>query len=84
MGSILCYIMPLVINSLSGGDTHANTRKHTHTHIHTHTQTHTHTKTHTCTNTHTNTHTHTHTDDLYRINFKKQGTCQPQGGACLV
>ena len=32
MESILCHIMPLVINSLGGG--------HTHTHTHTHTQTH--------------------------------------------
>ena len=37
MGSISCYIMPLVINSLKGGDTHARARAHTHTHTHTRT-----------------------------------------------
>ena len=37
------HIMPLVINSLGGGDTH----------IHTRTDTHTHTNTHTCTQIHT-------------------------------
>ena len=45
MGFTSCHIMPTVINSLRGGDTH--TRTHTCTHAPTHTQTHTdvHTKT---------------------------------------
>ena len=72
MGSISCYITPLVINSLGGGYTHIHTHTHTHTHIHTHTRKHTH------------THTHTHTDDPHSINFKKPGTCRPVAGAHLV
>ena len=39
MGSISSHIMPLVINTLRGGDTHTQT--HTHKHTQTHTQTHT-------------------------------------------
>ena len=34
MGSILCYITPLIINNLGGGHTHT---KHTHTHSRMHT-----------------------------------------------
>ena len=33
-GSISHHIMPLVITSLGGGDTHIHTHTHTHTHTH--------------------------------------------------
>ena len=36
MGFISHYIMPLVINSLGGGLTHAHTHAHTHTYTHKH------------------------------------------------
>ena len=62
-GSISHHILPLVINALGGGHTHAH--RHTHTDTHTYTHAHTFTRTHNIPNV------------MDKSNFKKPSVCWP-------